>query len=262
MSQTTPPTPHARTPTPAPARVEPGRASWHLWALILLVPAPTIGVTTAMFLAPGTTLGIATQIAMKLWILILPLLWVLFILKARPHLPAFRGRGMAAGLITGVLTFAVIVGMWELAASRWINTAVFAEKIASIGLSTPLRFLLFAAAITVFNALMEEYVWRWFVYERFRDALRALIGNRTWWRKLPGAGAVVLAALCFTLHHTVAMSLYFDPLTNALASTGVFIGGVTWSTIYLKTKNIYAGYVSHIFADIALFYVGYQIAFG
>ena len=36
----------------------------------------------------------------------------------------------------------------------------------------------------------------------------------------------------------------------------------TWSWIYLKSKNIYAGYVSHVFADIIIFWIAYQIAFG
>jgi len=73
--------------------------------------------------------------------------------------------------------------------------------------------------------------------------------------------AIALAGVCFVLHHTVAMSVYFDWQANALASLGIFIGHMTWSVLYLKYRNIYAGYVSHIFADIGVFVVGYIVAF-
>jgi hypothetical protein len=47
-----------------------------------------------------------------------------------------------------------------------------------------------------------------------------------------------------------------------LGSTGVFIGGATWSWIYLRWRNIYAAYVSHVLADLAVFGVGWYIVFG
>lgn len=260
---------------PSPSDPSTDRPAWlHGLALVLLIAAPTIGVVTSMFIAPGTVIGITTQALAKVWILVLPLVWILWIARPRKtegmlgllRPPAFRGRGVVAGLVTGILTLIVIIGAWELVAKSMVDPAVFAEKIASVGLNTPLKYLAFAAALTLINALLEEYVWRWFVFERFRDFLRGFLNKPKGTTGLTAAlitpAAVALAALGFMLHHTIAMSLYFDPLTNALASLGVFIGGVTWSIIYLKYKNIYAGYISHIFADIALFYVGYQIAFG
>ncbi len=42
----------------------------------------------------------------------------------------------------------------------------------------------------------------------------------------------------------------------------VFIGGATWSWIYLRWRNIYAAYVSHVFADLAVFGVGWWLVFG
>ncbi|MEM1353287.1 MAG: type II CAAX endopeptidase family protein [Planctomycetota bacterium] len=256
--------PENSPPQQQPPHGQAGGVARHLGALALLVPAPTIGVVTALFLLPGTAIGMTTQMAMKGWILVLPVAWLILIAKTRPRLPAFRGRashpGWWAGLATGIAIFAVIVGLWELAGPRLVDTTVFAEKIASVGLTSPAYYLLFAAGITLFNALMEEYVWRWFVYERLRDTLLEWFGQAA--RKWVVPGAVVLAALFFTLHHTIALSLYFDPLANFLASLGVFIGGITWSIIYLKTRNIYGCYLSHIFANVAMFYVGYQIAFG
>jgi len=236
-------------------------------ALLLLVPAPTLGVLAAMFIWPDTTLGQALYQLAKLWILILPILWLLKAERTRPRLPRWSWQGMPAGLITGLLTVATIVAAWELFAQHWVDVSAFQTKMQEIGLSSPIKFLGFAAAVTLINAILEEYVWRWFVYTKWFELLKGFKGPAKADKAagaigLPGAGAIVLAGLCFTLHHSVAMSLYFDWKTNLLASTGVFVGGVTWSILYLRYKNIYAGYISHIFADVALFYVGYQVAFG
>lgn len=228
-------------------------------ALLLLVPAPTIGVTCAMFLFPGTALGAAIQVAAKIWLLAFPIIWVLFIERGRIKLPKLKWQGMPIGIISGLAILAVIIGTWEAFAHRMVDVSVFQEKMTEIGLNTPLKFLAFAASLTFINALLEEYVWRWFVYSKWFELFQGL---KSPVKRVAIPGAMILAGLCFTLHHTVAMSLYFDWQINALASLGVFAGGVTWSIIYFKTKNIYAGYVSHIFADIALFYVGYQVAFG
>ena len=184
---------------------------------------------------------------------------------------------MPAGLVTGLLTLAVIIGAWELFAHKLVDAAMFKEKMLDIGLGTPVNYLAFAAGVTFINALLEEYVWRWFVYRKWYEvlsrkprtggpvAIPGAVGSpgRPWLAGgLPGAGAIVLAGLFFVLHHSIAMSVYFDWQVNALASLGIFLGHVTWSVIYLRYKNIYAGYVSHIFADIGLFVVGYMIAFG
>ncbi len=225
-------------------------------ALLLLVPAPTLGVLCAMFWMPDTALGKSIHLGAKIWILALPVAWLLLVERTRPRLPRWSWQGMTAGVVTGLLTLGVILGAWELFGRQLVDVSIFREKMQEIGLDTPIKFLGFAALITFINALLEEYVWRWFVYSKWFE----LLGGTA--RKIAVPGAIFLAGLCFMLHHTVAMSLYFGWQVNALASLGVFLGGVTWSVLYLRYKNIYAGYMSHIFADIALFVVGYQIAFG
>jgi hypothetical protein len=228
-------------------------------ALLLLVPAPTIGVLCAMFLFPDTWYGQSIHLFAKVWLLTLPLIWIMFVERGRLRLPKLQWQGMPAGIISGLAILGVIIGAWELFAHSMVDVSMFQEKMQEIGLSSPARYIGFAAAVTFINALLEEYVWRWFVYTKWFETLKGMKGSV---KKVAIPGAIVLAGLCFMLHHTIAMSLYFDWKVNALASFGVFSGGVIWSIIYLKTKNIYSAYVSHIFADIALFYVGYQVAFG
>lgn len=238
----------------------PGSLPKSALALALLVPAPTIGVTCAMFLFPGTPLGMSVQAFAKVWLLAFPILWVLFIDRNRLAIPRFHWRGMIAGLVTGLATLGVIVGAWELFANKMVDVSLFQEKMVEIGLDSLSKFLLFAAALTFINALLEEYVWRWFVYSKWRDTLGNLFTGPAKAVIIPGA--IALAGVFFVLHHAVAMSLYFDWQVVTLASVGIFIGHTVWCIMYLKYKNIYAAYLSHIFADIGVFVVGYQIAFG
>lgn len=228
-------------------------------ALLLLVPAPTLAVLCAMFIFPDTWYGQTIYYALKAWLLAMPLLWILFIERGRLRLPKLQWQGMPLGIISGLAILAVIIGAWEGFAHNMVDVSKFQTKMQEIGLDSPAKYLAFAATLTFINALLEEYVWRWFVYSKWFELLKGIKGPA---KAVAIPGAIVLAGLCFMLHHTIAMSLYFDWQINALASLGVFAGGVIWSILYLKTKNIYAGYVSHIFADIALFYVGYQVAFG
>lgn len=238
----------------------PGSLGKAALALALLVPAPTIGVTCAMFLFPGTPLGMSVQAFAKVWLLAFPILWVLFIDRGRLAIPRFHWRGMTAGLVTGLATLGVIVGAWELFANTMVDVSLFQEKIVEIGLNSLTKYLLFAAALTFINALLEEYVWRWFVYSKWRDTLGNLFTGPAKAVVIPGA--IALAGAFFVLHHAIAMSLYFDWRVVTLASLGIFIGHTVWCIMYLKYKNIYAAYLSHIFADIGVFVVGYQIAFG
>ncbi|MHC4769736.1 MAG: CPBP family intramembrane glutamic endopeptidase, partial [Planctomycetota bacterium] len=98
------------------------------------------------------------------------------------------------------------------------------------------------------NSMLEEYVWRWFVSTRCEVLM-------------PRRLAVMAAGLLFTLHHIIALDVYFDWRIVVLGSMGVFIGGTTWSWLYLRYRNIWAAYVSHVFADVIIFAIGWKLLF-
>lgn len=102
---------------------------------------------------------------------------------------------------------------------------------------------------TFFNSLLEELIWRWFVYRKCEILV-------------PGLQAVVLSALFFTIHHTFGLAAYFDWRVTVLGSLGVFFAAAVWSWCYLTYRSIWTGYISHIFADIAIFIIGWQLIFG
>lgn len=222
-------------------------------ALLLLVPAPSLGIWLAMYAMPGTMIGQLAWGASKLWLLLLPAVWGRWVDHQRWRIPHFRGRGrhfrgLGWGLLTGLLIFAAIYGAFLLFGHHMMDAAFVSGQARSRGLKSPVIFVGMGIYWCTINALLEEYVWRWFVFTR----CAALTHRNT---------AIIASALLFTVHHVFALAIYFDWRVTLLGSGGVCIGGATWSWLYARYGNIYAAWLSHIFADAAIFVIGYQLIF-
>ncbi len=219
-----------------------------LAALLLLIPVPSLGTWMAGAAAEGPV-GQVVFGAAKVWVWLLPVVWLMLVDGRRPAFPRPSSRGMLAAGATGIVIFAAIVaGYWWLG-REWIDVEFVRSKTEEVGLGTPARYLLGAAGWIAVNSLLEEYVWRWFVFTRCETLMSRY-------------GAVAASGLFFTLHHIIALDVYFDWRVTVLGSLGVFIGGATWSWLYLRYRNIWAAYVSHVFADVAVFGIGWFIVFG
>jgi hypothetical protein len=221
-----------------------------LLGLALLLPAPTLGTLAALWLWPGTAAGQLLFLLTKLWILILPLGWHR-IVDGQPiawSRPRHGGFGMAAlaGVVIGAMILGAYALMWRL---NWIDVQRIAERAARTGLDQSGTYFVGAAYWITLNSLMEEYVWRWFVFRK----LEILTGSRA---------AVVGASLAFTAHHVVALAAHFQGPLVALGSLGVFVGGLTWSWLSSRYRSIWPCYLSHALVDLPIFWIGYDLIFG
>jgi membrane protease YdiL (CAAX protease family) len=219
-----------------------------LLALALLAPVPSIGVASAMIVVPGP-LGQGLFMAAKVWLVVFPVAWYLVIEKGRPSTSPVKRGGLGAGFFTGVIAGAIIVlAAWALGVFD-MDMGELAGEIDEMGLTTPRAYLLGALGWTFVNSLMEEYVYRWFVFSHCE-------------RLVPRTAAVFASAGIFTAHHIIALSTYLPWHLVALASLGVFSGGVIWSLLYSRYRSIWPGWISHIIADVAVFAVGWALLFG
>jgi membrane protease YdiL (CAAX protease family) len=220
-----------------------------LLALLLLVPAQSMA-TTAFFWWSNTVAGKIIFVACKLWIVLLPVVWLKFVDRGPLSWSPPKLGGFRAGAILGLVIAAVIFAAYAIALHLG---AIHPEKIADRAAQTGLNHLsvYIGSAIwwVTFNSLTEEYVWRWFVFRKFE----ALLGGK------PG---VMAAALAFTAHHVIVLVAQFDWPIALLGSLGVFIGGAAWSWLYLRYRSIWPGYVSHAIVDTAIFIIGYWLIFG
>lgn len=221
-----------------------------LVALILLVPMPTIGVLMSMHIEAtrGTWIGQTAYSVSKLWIIVLPALWLLFVEKRKAGWSPMRRGGLGVGAALGVIISAIIILAYLTVGSALLDAQNIRQTAIENGIGAPMRYIGLSIYIIAINAVIEEYVWRWFVFEK--------------WSWLVGRWpAVVLAAACFTLHHVFALAAQMDVLAVALGSLGIFIGGLVWSWCYLRYESIWPGYVSHAIVDIAAMVIGWHLIF-
>lgn len=218
-----------------------------LIALLLLVPAPSLGSAMGLWVAPGPV-GKTVYAVCKIWILVLPLVWLLAVERGKLSLSPARRGGFGFGVLSGVLIGALIVGAYYLFAAAQIDPATLRELAAANGFDRRPVFLAFAAYLILVNALLEEYVWRWFVYTR-------------WETIVAGPVAVALAAVCFTLHHILVLASFVPWSLTILGASGVFVGGVVWSWSYRRYRSIWPGYVSHAIVDAAILALGWRLLF-
>ncbi len=234
-----------RTPAPLPAPA----ARWQPWlALALFVPAPSVGVLLALHMEQGV-LGSALWAAAKVWLFLGPLVWLIRIERMRPGLSPPRHGGLGVGLALGAGMLVVIWGAYALLARGLVDAANFQTRLAAAGLTSATLYLGVSAYWTFVNALLEEYVFRFFLFRQ---------SERIW----PRGVAVAMTALFFTFHHTLALAAYVPAWQNALASAGVFAASVIWSWLYARYRSIWPCYVCHVLADVAVFSIGWDILFG
>jgi membrane protease YdiL (CAAX protease family) len=219
-----------------------------LLALALLAPAPSLGIWAAMMAAPGPV-GHGVFLIAKLWLLVFPAAWYLLVEKGKPSWSLPRRGGIAAGVLSGViLAAAIVLGAWLIDVQH-MDLAPLRAAAREMNLASPAAYLAGAAAWTLVNSLIEEYVYRWFVLRQCEVLL-------------PPAAAVIASAAIFTIHHVIALNQYLEPGFTALASAGVFVGGVVWATLYHRYRSIWPGWISHVLADIAVFGLGGWLLFG
>jgi len=220
-----------------------------LFSLLLLIPAPSVGVLFGMVLMPGSALGQGVFLFSKIWILLLPAFWFFLVEKKRVSRCRTGNGGYRTGLLSGLAISGFIVSIYLLFAGRLIDASVIRAMASGTGLDRPAVYLAGAAYWVCVNSVLEEYVWRWFVVRQCQRLMRA-------------PAAIIVSALGFMLHHVLAMQVYFSwPVTSACGA-GILFGGLLWSWMFIRYGTIWPGWVSHALVDAAVFGIGYVLIFG
>ena len=218
-------------------------------ALLLLVPAPTVGVLAGMYWFPNSKLGSTIFIASKIWLFLFPVVWLKLVDKKKFSLSRPRKGGFLVGLITGLAITGFILLLYNTVGTTLIDKEFLIEKMTEIGLNSLPVYIGGSLYWILVNSVLEEYVWRWFCVEKAENVMHSV-------------GAILFAAFFFTFHHIFAMHLYFSNLVVVVGSIGIFIGAALWSFMYIKYRSIWPGYLSHAIVDLCIFGIGAAIIFG
>jgi len=220
-----------------------------LIGLILVAIAPSISVITGFALKAGL-LAIIVFIFTKMWVFGLPAFWYLYIEKGEKSLSLPKNGGWKVSTFLGIGMLIVIFIAYFLLGEKLLKADELIEILDSVGLTVAWKFALAILFWVFINSVLEEYVFRWFITSKIEQ----LVGG-VW---IP----IFLSAGIFTIHHTIALAYFIDPLGNLLASLGVFIGGAIFSWLYMTYRSIWIAWIAHAIADVAIFIIGWKMVIG
>jgi uncharacterized protein len=218
-------------------------------ALALLVPLPTLGAAAGLFWWPGTLLGQGIFLFSKVGLLLIPIFWQRLIDRRPLRWPQLRGKGLGHAVMWGLsLGALVLLVFFAMRSANAIDSAALVDRAQKSGLSDKTFYVALALYWIFCNSLLEEYVWRGFVFEKFKGLL-------------PAPWAMMASSLAFTLHHVVALSAQVDSILVILGSVGVFVAGLLFAWIYDRNRAILPAYICHALLDIPVFIMGYILIF-
>jgi len=220
-----------------------------LLGLILVAIAPSVSVITGFAFKAGI-LAIFVFIITKVWIFGLPAFWYLRIEKGEKSLSLPENGGWKVSTLLGIGMLIVIFIAYFSIGDKLLRADELTEILDTVGLTVAWRFALAIIFWVFINSVLEEYVFRWFITSKIEQ----LIGG-VW---IP----IFLSAGIFTIHHTIALAFFIDPLGNFIASLGVFIGGAIFSWLYMRYRSIWVAWVAHAIADIAIFIIAWNMVIG
>ena len=220
-----------------------------LLGLILVAIAPSVSVITGFAFKAGI-LAIFVFIITKVWIFGLPAFWYLRIEKGEKSLSLPENGGWKVSTLLGIGMLIVIFIAYFSIGDKLLRADELTDILDTVGLTVAWRFALAIIFWVFINSVLEEYVFRWFITSKIEQ----LIGG-VW---IP----IFLSAGIFTIHHTIALAFFIDPLGNFIASLGVFIGGAIFSWLYMRYRSIWVAWVAHAIADIAIFIIAWNMVIG
>ena len=211
--------------------------------------APSISVITGFAFKVGA-LAVIVFIVTKIWMFGLPAFWHIYIEKQKFSWSPVKKGGWSMAFILGIGMMLVVWLAYFFLGELMLQPDALKAILDPVGLTVPWKL---AAAIVFWvfiNSVLEEYVFRWFITSKIEQ----LVGGK--WR------SSLLSSAVFTLHHSIALVFFLEPLGAVIASLGVFIGGTVFSWLYLEYRSIWIVWVTHACADVAIFVVAWNIVIG
>ncbi len=238
-----------------PLKTNTGVRAVTVWVVVLLLTLPTISTWVYFDLFEGR--GWVTQalyFGSKLLQATIPILWVAFVLREDWGRPRWSKASACYGLLVGLVT---MVGMIWTYQALLQGTPILAQTPASImkklrdfQIDTPLRYGVMAVFLSILHAAFEEYYWRWFVFGQLQQRCHLF------W-------AVFISSMGFAAHHVIVIAKYIpDEYFFSVTIPGALViasGGAIWAWIYHRTRSLVGAWIAHMFADIGLMWVGFDL---
>jgi membrane protease YdiL (CAAX protease family) len=218
-----------------------------LLALIALLPAIQTCVSVWLEIAPAVTYPL-----LKVLMIVVPLACWRYWKRDRRQVAEIVGLKRTrclAGAALGLAMGGAILGLSRLVdVGTLIDASMIRAKMDKLGIIE--HYWTMAVFISLMNSLFEEYYWRGFLVGELQRVTRSAT-------LVCAAGGVF-----FGIHHVFALIWIGQPLLITAAVLGTVIAGFAWTFMRTRGISIVDCWVSHIIADMAVFFVGYEILSG
>lgn len=180
------------------------------------------------------------------WVLFigLPVLFILKIkrstLKESLNLKHLRLKDLSIGFLLGSICF-VIVWLAFLITKSFINLDGIIADLIDQGINAK-NFIFIGLYISFFNALLEEFFFRGYVFLNLYPERPKL----AYW----------FSSVLFGLYHVGIFFTWFNPYVMALALFGLILVGFVFNYLDTISKNFLNSYLVHVLADLAIISIG------
>lgn len=198
----------------------------------------------------GDNYSFAVKTAAKVALfLVVPGLIYLFLMRKRVRtaiaLPKVTLKSLLPGLIIGIGSFIVVLGTYFIL-QNFIDLQAIADDLKNRLGITPLNFILVALYVTFVNSLLEELFFRGFIF------LNLYKNGPKWF-------AYVFSAGLFALYHIPMINQWFSSGLLLLAMLGLFIIGLVYNYLNVRSGHFLNSWLAHALADSAIILIGLRM---
>lgn len=151
-------------------------------------------------------------------------------------------RAILTGLSLGLGTFVLILGGYFLL-RPYLDLSAIPEALMENGGITKEIFPFVALYIALCNSLLEEFFFRGFAYITLK-------------KETSPRFAMIFSATAFAAYHMAIMDGWLSPLLFALAIIALFGCGVFFNLLNIRRERIFASWLTHLFANLAINTIG------
>jgi membrane protease YdiL (CAAX protease family) len=226
--------------------------------VLLAAVLPTLAAAVYFVGMQGNPQARTAYVAAKVVQFTLPLAWLA---TAGVRISGLLGRPSSRGVLQGLGLGALLGGSAAAWYFAWLAGSPLALEVASriesaladFRISTPFAYLGMSAGLSLVHSFLEEYYWRWFVFQRAS-------------RWLPFPFAVALASAAFASHHLIVVARYLPPerfwILAVPATAAIGLAGALWCWLFRRSGNLLAPWASHLVVDAVMMGLGALLIWG
>jgi len=173
--------------------------------------------------------------------------WVLYEIYSKRE-PVESGRfslhpkPVVLTLLLSVIALFVVIGRLFFIRPGMIDPEAISEGMTATGINRTL-YLTIGLVVAIINPFFEERLWRYGVFQFLR-------------RHLADWPAIIVSSLLFAGYHPLVVAQYFPTAWLTFAFFLVFIGGLFFAWLYMKTGKLIYPIALHGFVNVAMLITG------